>query len=69
MGLCLLTQKGLIKKILETAKMEILQFMCKTQLKEHHWENCEDAEPFDGTEFNPRSIVGNVDAFVHQHQD
>ena len=56
-GTLLLTQRGLIKKILEASNMQ----GCNTAttpaevaaLSAH-----KDAEPFDGTEFNPRSIVG-----------
>ena len=55
-GTLLLTQKGFIKKILETAKMENCN-SCKTPAQGAPLGDCEDAEPFDRTEFNPCSIV------------
>ena len=56
-GSLLLTQKGLIKKILETAKMEDC-ITKDTPAEAAPLGACEDAEPFNQAEFNPRSIVG-----------
>jgi len=56
-GTLLLTQKGLIKKVLEAAKMENCN-TAHTPAQAAALGAHEDAEPHNDKEFNPRSIVG-----------
>ena len=56
-GTLLLTQKGLIKKVLEAAKMENCR-TAQTPAQAAPLGAHEDAEPHNDEEFNPRIIVG-----------